>query len=101
MHRIVLLLSMLLAASGVVDRGGLAGDVAPPDGVQTRAGVPGIDEINSRIAALRDTNASDAATSIRELQQAIALLEQADADLGRVRSIQKGFESAPDTAEDL
>ncbi len=101
MHRIVLFLSLLLAASGVVDRVGLAGDVAPPDGVQTRAGVPGIDEINSRIAALRDTNASDAATSIRELQQAIALLEQADADLGRVRSIQKGFESAPDTAEDL
>lgn len=66
-----------------------------------RTGVPGTEEIKGRIASLQESNASDAAGSIRELQQAIALLEQAQAQAKRIASIEAEIASIPGQVQQL
>ena len=78
MRRIAVLFLTLLLVEGT----GTASPQSPPatDSEQSfaRALVPSQTELRGRIATLRESNASDAETSIRELQQAISILDDAD-----------------------
>ncbi|MFM1890665.1 MAG: hypothetical protein RLZZ565_1422, partial [Planctomycetota bacterium] len=101
MRRLPILSIALIAATMFAGAPVAALDGDQVEGILLRTGVPGPDEIKARIAALQESNASGAAGSIRELQQAIALIEQTQSETKRIAAIEAEMAAIPLQIEQL